>query len=206
MLQRWCTRARSLLLTIHHLPRTDSARGRVPRGPLSESEIVFLLKSGVTPVASEGPCRPARVDLHADASTARDSGRRCGRPDPGAGDSTRFGRRSATPRPAQASHPRHARPPRPPQRQLRASPSAPTSRQKPDAGELLQPAAALVRGGPRGDFFMARHETSNAELRRYCRQMGVKPPKSPYREPSNYPVVNVTWFDAVAYTRSAARS
>jgi hypothetical protein len=204
MLQRWCIVLAALLLTIHSFADPEQTRPGVgvSRGPLSESEIIFLLKSGVTPSRVKALVGHHGLTFTPDAST-RERLRAAGGDDQILAQALHAIRAAeAQPTPGPSVTPVATPGPPPSPTPATREPVGTASRQKPDAVSFFEPAAALVRGGPRGDFFMARHETSNADFERYCRQMGVKPPKSPYwGKPSNYPVVNVTWFDAVAYTR-----
>ncbi len=188
------------------LPVLPPAYGQTatPRGPLSESEIIFLLKSGVTPARMKAIIRRHGLAF-TPAGATRERLQAAGADEQVLGQALDAIRESAQPVPSPSVTPLEAPAPTVPPVAV-PTPHAPaTTAARPRPSEALshfEPAAVLVRGGPRGDFYLARYETSNAEFERYCRQMGVKPPKSPYwGTPKDYPVVNVTWFDAVSYTR-----
>lgn len=172
------------------------------RGPLSESEIVFLLKAGATPARVEALAERYGLAFALDATT-RDRLRAARADDRVLADAIRAIEGAV----ASASVAPSALPTSTPSVTPSATPAArevPVTQVKrsavPTSG--IEPVTILVRGGPRGDFAIAQHETSNAEFDTYCRNMGVKPPSAPFwGKPKDYPVVNVTWFDAVAYTR-----
>jgi len=66
----------------------------------------------------------------------------------------------------------------------------------------LEPDLALVRGGAKGDVSLARREVTNREYLAYCARAGRPRPEAPFwGTPADFPVVNVTWYDAVTYCR-----
>jgi formylglycine-generating enzyme required for sulfatase activity len=80
-------------------------------------------------------------------------------------------------------------------------PSAATRHEPaPRSPHPLEPDAVLVHG-PHGDLYFARHEVTAGAYVAYCRRAGhVPPPQLSFGEKSSqFPVINVSWQDAVAY-------
>lgn len=148
-----------------------SASPEAPRGPLTDGEIIFLLESGVSPVRVR--TLVARFGIRFEVSAASvELVRAAG------GDADLLtALRSASPRPPTASPPPY-----------RSSP--------------LETEMVLIRGGPTGDFHLAKFEVTNRQYLVFCRRSGKPAPKPPYwGTPAEYPVVDVTWHDAVTYCR-----
>jgi hypothetical protein len=81
----------------------------------------------------------------------------------------------------------------------RASPSPSAS---PVHASTLEPDTALVRGGPKGDFSMSRYPITNRQYLEFCKRSGQRKPETPFWElKDEYPVVNVTWYEAVQFCR-----
>lgn len=66
----------------------------------------------------------------------------------------------------------------------------------------LEPDLAQLRGGAKGDVFLARREVTNREYLAYCARAGRPRPEAPFwGTPASFPVVNVSWYDANTYCR-----
>lgn len=52
-------------------------------------------------------------------------------------------------------------------------------------------------------YWIYKYEVTVAQYRKFCTETGRKMPEQPAWSGDNYPVVNVTWYDAVAYAQWA---
>jgi len=149
------------------------------RGPLKDSELVFLLQSGVSPARARALVTRHGVGFPVNPS-ALDILRAAGADEPLLQEIRRL---APTPTPALSPTP------------------APT----PKASGVVEPEMVLVRNGPRGSFWIARWEVTNRQYLAFVQAMGAKKPEEPFWGTSgrleDYPVVNVTWYNAVEYCK-----
>jgi formylglycine-generating enzyme required for sulfatase activity len=173
-----CMRLRpSLLILVISLHASVGAA--LARGPLKEAEIVLLLHSGVSSPRVRTLVQRFGVDFQAtsDALAVLRAA--------GADETLLEAVQSAAPVPAPASP---ATAPRAASAVARSSP--------------LEPEMALITGEARGDFYLAKFETTNHQYLEFCKRSGRPRPAPPFwGYPDNYPVVNVTWFDANTFCR-----
>ncbi|MBI3932404.1 MAG: SUMF1/EgtB/PvdO family nonheme iron enzyme [Acidobacteria bacterium] len=60
----------------------------------------------------------------------------------------------------------------------------------------------LVPGGPRGDVYVSRSEITNRQYLAFCQRSGRPRPPAPFWGlVQELPVVNVSWYDAVTFSR-----
>jgi formylglycine-generating enzyme required for sulfatase activity len=157
------------------------------RGPLSEADVVFLLKSDVS--SERVRTLVARFGITFEASP-----RVLGLvKEAGGGDALVAAIRAAAPA-SVASAPASSPAPAP------AAARRPGS--SPASSLPIEPELALIPAGPRGDFYLGRYEVTNRQYQVYCTRMGRPLPEAPFwGRPDRFPVVNVTWHDAVSYCR-----
>jgi hypothetical protein len=170
------------------LPAVQAApQDAPPRGPLRETEIVQLLLAKVSSARLCSLIQKYGINFPVDPSleVLRAAG---------ADQALISALRDAEPAAG-----RTMKPPSPsPRVGGPATPPSPSSRDQ----EFI-----LVRGGPKGDVYLARHEVTNEEYWAYCRRWKLpRPPGPPLGKPlPTWPVVNVTWDDAVSYCDALSR-
>ena len=147
------------------------------RGPLKDAEIVYLLQSGVSPARLRALVRRHGIEFKPTPEILELIGKT-------GGDAALLeALRAASP----------ARPPVPPPSSAPSHPGAPSP---------YEAQMALIRGGPRGDFYLSRFEVTNREYLGFCQRSGRPRPAPPFWiMAGDYPVVNVTWHDAVTFCR-----
>jgi formylglycine-generating enzyme required for sulfatase activity len=148
------------------------------RGPLTSAEVVFLLQSGVAPARVGALIERHGIDF-AVSERILDLVREAG------GDESL---EEVLRRVAPAEKPKIRASPKP----ARATPAA----------TLVEPDMVQIPGGPRGVFYLGRYEVTNRQYLAFCERMGRPQPAAPFwGRPDRYPVVNVTWHDAVTFCR-----
>lgn len=168
--------ARACLLAVLACAPLEPAASAAPaRGPLTEAEIVFLLQSGVTTARLRSLV--ARHGIDFELSPKLSVLMREAGADDGLLQALRRG----------------------------AAPSPPAAR-APGPASALEPDLSLVPGGPRGDLYLGRFEVSNRQYLTFCSRTFRRAPPAPYWGLlDRYPVVNVSWHDAVAFCRWLSR-
>jgi formylglycine-generating enzyme required for sulfatase activity len=144
------------------------------RGPLTEPELVMLLHAGVSETRLQTLVRRHGVDFVANPQALQVLQAA------GAGEETLDLVREVAPKPKT--------PPPPSPSPTRVSP--------------LEPEMVLVHKGPGGDFYLSKYEITNGRYLEYLKRAGRPLPEQPYWASSNeYPVVNVSWYDAVSFCK-----
>jgi formylglycine-generating enzyme required for sulfatase activity len=173
-----CVRSAVLTATLL-IPTTTAA---LERGPLQAFEVVFLLERGVSPARVRHLVGRIGIAFQPSPEVLEVVWRAGA--DPPLLDALRAAAPPSTtlaspsPVPARSSAPRPA-------------PALP-----------FEPQMVLVRGGPRGDFFIGKHEITNRQFAAYCERMSQPRPPAPFwPAAAGLPVVNVTWHDANSYCR-----
>lgn len=182
-------RSLPLLLLLGH-----AATGYVapaPRGALTSAEVVYLLQSGVDPARVRTLIERHGIEFEA-SDRILDLVREAGG-DQALVDVLRF---ASSPAPAGASSaPEAPSAPRAP-----TSPAARKAMRGP--GPSVEPEMLLIPGGPRGGFYLGRYEVTNRQYLAFCERMGRPQPTAPFwGRPDRYPVVSVSWHDAVTFCR-----
>jgi hypothetical protein len=161
------------------------------RGPLSESEVVYLLQAGVTTMRVRTLVEQHGVTFHPSSSSV-DMLRAAGADEiliRAITDSYREGGPTPADTPLSVAPPAHPL-------------GSPSGEARPPRAAASDADFVLLSDAPRGPIEMARTEVTNREFDAFVRAMGVKRPSTPFwGSPNSYPVVNVTWHDAVAYCR-----
>ncbi|MBN2371939.1 MAG: SUMF1/EgtB/PvdO family nonheme iron enzyme [Vicinamibacteria bacterium] len=160
---------------------TASVATVVQRGPLKESELVFLIQSGVATkrieilVARYGlDFIPTSERLDVIRKSGGDLSLIAALERAGVGDKTAL------------------RSPAPTMTPAIQAPRVPG----------IEPQMILVTDGPGEKYYIARFETTNEQYLSYCEKTGVRPPKAPYwGTPRRLPVVNVSWKEAAMFAR-----
>jgi hypothetical protein len=162
---------------------TQGFTASAQRGPLKESEIVFLLQSGVSTRRIETLVARYGLDF-APTSESLDVIRESG------GDMSLIGALEA----AETSDEPTARSPSPPAVQVTRVPG-------------IEPSMILVQGGPGERYYISRFEITNSQYLTYCKKAGIRPPKAPYwGTPRRLPVVNISWREAMTFARWLSRA
>lgn len=162
---------------------TERVAGQGARhDPLAHAEVVFLLKSGVSPARVRSLVERLGISFEPSEGTLELVKAAGG--DAGLLEALRA-----------------ARPARPQGASLGGDSLPPGSK----AGfrrSPLEPEMVLIRKGPAGDFRLSRFEVTNAQYHAFCRRSGRPAPKAPFwGTPDDFPVVNVTWHDALTFSR-----
>jgi hypothetical protein len=153
------------------------------RGPLKESEIVFLIQSGVSARRIEILIDRYGLDF-APTAESLDVIRASGGGISLIGALERAGARNETVSPE----------PAPTAIQMSRVPG-------------IEPQMILVQAGPGERYYISRFEITNGQYLSYCGKAGVRPPKAPYwGTPGRLPVVNVSWKEAMAFARWLSRA
>lgn len=165
-----------LLLLLAHAAAAAVAPPQ--RGPLTSAEVVFLLQSGVAPARVGALIERHGIDF-AVSDRVLDLVREAGG-DESLAEVLRGVASAQTP-------------------EVRVSP---TPARATPASAPVDPEMVLIPGGARGPFCLGRYEVTNRQYLAFCERMGRPRPTAPFwGRPDRFPVVNVTWHDAVTFCR-----
>jgi formylglycine-generating enzyme required for sulfatase activity len=177
------------------------------RGPLEQSEVTFLLRSGVSPSRVRTLVQRFGVAFEpTDEALAAVRGAGGDRALIEALRASRTPRSAATPVATIPSPPISSPPPTSPSPETppqSARPARPSDESPPPyRPSALEPEMVPVKVTPSRELMMSRYEVSNRIYLAFCRRSGAAEPKPPYwGTPDDHPVVNVSWHDAVTYCR-----
>lgn len=187
----------SLAFILLFSPARTAAPEVSPHPPLKETDIVQLLVGRVSPIRLRALVQRYGIDFTVDSSLAVLNAAGA---DADLIKALRAAERAPAPPPILPAQPSPtAAPPR----------SVPTATPAPSPSpRSVDPEFVLVRGGPQGDVYLARHEVTNQEYWAYCRRRNLSRPAGPPavgKPQARWPVVNITWAEAETYCRALSQ-